>query len=81
MPLGFLHRLAGKEVLQRGRHLQHDVLDPPDLSVRDQRTGLVGPILEVPAVGHYHLLACGVGLATRSRASAAVVANGFSTSR
>ena len=38
------------------------MLDPADLSVGDQRPGLVGPGLEVPAVGHDHLLAGGVGL-------------------
>ena len=61
MPLGLLHRLASKKVLERRGHLEHDVLDPADLAFGDQRPGIVGPALEVPAIRHDHLLAGGVG--------------------
>ena len=61
LPFGFLHRLTGEEVLERGGHLQHDMLDAADPSVGDQRPRLVGPVLEVPAIGNDHLFARGVG--------------------
>ena len=33
------------------------MFDTPDPSVRDQCPGLVGPVLEVPAIGNDHLFA------------------------
>ena len=60
MSLGLLHGVAGEEVFQRGGHLQHNVLDAADPSIRDQGPRLVGPVLEVPAVGDDHLFARGV---------------------
>ena len=34
---GLLHRLAGEEVVERVRHLQHDVLDPADARAPSRR--------------------------------------------
>ena len=53
--LRLLHRLAGEEIVERIRHLQDDVLDPPDALRQPPR--LVGPGLEVPAIGNDDLAA------------------------
>ena len=75
---GLRHRLAAEQIGQRRGHLRDDVPDLADPAFGDQPMGGLDDRLEVPAIGQHDRRPCRSAAATSARASAAVVAIGFS---